>query len=415
MNSKFGRICTRRSRWLLCAVGLLGALPLAGVQTCRAEATAALAALGKKIFFDPALSSSGRISCATCHSPDHAYGPSDGRAVQQGGAQENMEGGRSVPSLRYVLNRTPIWSVPFTSSEAERLREGDEPPRGGFGWDGRFNTLREQASFPLLAPNEMANPAPEAVVAVLRRTRYAADFRKIFGPRIFDDSSHAYAATLQALERFELEDRSFHPYDSKYDDYLDGKTSLTAQELRGKALFDDPTGGNCASCHPDRKGTDGSHPFFTDFEFEALGVPRNPELSANTNPNYFDAGVCGPVRVDAPAILTRFCGMFKTPSLRNVAIRRAFFHNGRFHTLRDALRFYVRRDTSPKEWYPVSPEGTAMKFDDLPASLRGNVDVIDKPLTLKEGQDPVWSEKDIDDVIAFLVTLTDRDTKPAAP
>jgi cytochrome c peroxidase len=106
--------------------------------------------------------------------------------------------------------------------------------------------------------------------------------------------------------------------------------------------------------------------------------------------------------------------MFKTPTLRNVATRSVFFHNGRFHTLRDALRFYVRRDTDPQLWYPVTSSGTIDKFDDLPLNLRAYVDVIDEPLTNKKGQPPVWTDAEIDDVIAFLTTLTDRDVKTAS-
>jgi cytochrome c peroxidase len=373
----------------------------------------AIGALGKKIFFDPSLSASGRISCASCHSPSHAYAPPNGLAVQLGGAALDRQGARAVPSLRYVLNRTPSWNKEFIANPAERILEGNEPPTGGFGWDGRFNALHEQATFPLLAPNEMANAGPSEIVARLQRTTYAVDFRKVFGAQIFDDPPRAYVALLTALERFELDDLSFHPYNSKYDDYLDGKAKLTARERRGLALFDDPLRGNCASCHLDRKGIDGSHPLFTDYQFEALGVPRNLEILANKSSDYFDMGLCGPIRTDQ-AGESKYCGLFKTPTLRNVATRGVFFHNGRFHTLKEALRFYVQRDTSPERWYPVSGSGSVDKFDDLPPSLRANIDIIDEPLTRSKGASPAWSDAEIDDVIAFLQTLTDRDAKPAS-
>ena len=350
------------------------------------------------------------MSCATCHSPSHAYGPTNGLAVQNGGAHLDMQGVRSVPSLRYVLNRTPFWGKSYIASKAERIMEGNEPPAGGFGWDGRFDTLRAQAEFPLLAPNEMANAGPDDIVAKLQRASYAEEFRAVFGAAIFDDARHAYAQALAAIERFELEDASFHPYSSKYDDFLDGHATLSAAELRGLGLFNDPQRGNCAACHLSAKGADGSHPLFTDYQFEALGVPRNPEILTNAAPDYFDAGLCGPVRKDQAGQVD-YCGMFKTPTLRNVAARQVFFHNGRFHTLKEALRFYVRRDTDPQFWYPSSPSGDVDKFDDLPASLRANVDVIDLPLTRKEGESPAWSDSDIDDVIAFLETLTDRDAR----
>jgi cytochrome c peroxidase len=243
------------------------------------------------------------MSCAICRSPAHAYGPPNG--WQSNWEDRNSrQGARPVPSLRYVLNRTPIWNKEFIANPVERILEGEEPPTGGLTWDGRFNTLHEQATFPL-APNEMANAGPKETGS------YANDLRRQFGPDILDDP-RAYAATLIAIERFELEDASFHPYSSKYDDYLDGKMKLTAQEQRGLTLFDDPKRGNSATCHLDRKGVDGSHSIFTDYQFEALGVLRNPEILANASPDYFDMGLCGPVRADQ-AKESKFCGLFKTP------------------------------------------------------------------------------------------------------
>ncbi|WP_109481122.1 cytochrome c peroxidase [Paraburkholderia sp. C35] len=364
------------------------------------------AALGKLIFFDRSLSASGKMSCATCHSPSHAYGPPNGLAAQLGGADMKTQGTRAVPSLRYVLNRTPIWSHPQAASLSERLTETDNAPMGGFGWDGRFNSLHDQATFPLFNPNEMANRDPADVLAKLQRTPYAARFRQVFGDTIFVDPRKAFAQAMYAVERYQLEDPAFHPYNSKFDYYLDGKVKLTAQEMRGKQLFDDPARGNCASCHIDQPGVNGAHPLFTDYTFEALGVPRNRELKANADPRYYDMGLCGPLRTDQSAEKAN-CGLFKTPSLRNTATRRVFFHNGRFHTLKDALRFYVQRDTDPAKWYSKGAHHKVVKFDDLPVDYRVNVDTIDEPLTRKQGEQPAWSEQEIDDVAAFLATLND--------
>jgi cytochrome c peroxidase len=331
--------------------------------------------------------------------------------VQLGGRLLDRQGSRAVPSLRYVLSRTPIWNKVFVANSAERILEGDESPVGGFAWDGRFNSLREQAAFPLLAPNEMDNADPTEVGTRLQRAVYAEEFRHVFGASVLDDPKLAYSQALIAIERFELEEPSFHPYSSKYDDYLEGKASLSARELHGLALFEDPKGGNCASCHVDRKGVDGSHPLFTNYQFEALGVPRNTEIAANQQPQYFDMGLCGPMRQDQFE-QQAYCGMFKTPTLRNVATRSVFFHNGRFHTLKDALRFYVQRDTNPRLWYPQA--GTKIdKFNDLPPSLKANVDVTDEPLTRVQGASPVWNDAEIDDVVSFLETLSDRDRKVA--
>jgi cytochrome c peroxidase len=391
-------------------IGAALALSVAG----RADAgLSAQAELGRQIFFDTRLSASGQLACASCHSPEHAYGPPDGAGVRLGGPKLDQPGSRAVPSLRYVLNRTPVWSKEFISSPTERLLEGEEPPAGGFGWDGRFDTLEAQAAFPLLAANEMANSGPEDVVRKLATAPYASQFQHVFGAGIFTQPEQAFARVREALARFELEDPSFHPYSSKFDDYLEGRATLTAQERRGLALFDDPKGGNCAACHLDAKGADGSHPLFTDYQFEALGVPRNPQIPANADPGFHDEGLCGPMRTDQGSQAV-YCGLFKTPGLRNVATRRVFFHNGRFHTLKEALQFYVRRDTHPAQWYP-QVGGVVDKFDDLPSQYRGNIDVIDAPLTRTPGQEPLWTEAQIDDVIAFLETLTDRDARPAGP
>jgi cytochrome c peroxidase len=405
------RKSSSRAEWL-------GAAALLTVLFCGPPARAAhapdtVAALGRQIFFDPSLSSSGRLSCASCHSPTHAYGPADGAAVRRGGPALDRAEYRAVPALRYTLNHTPKWNAPYVASAAERLLEGQEPPAGGFGWDGRFATLQEQAEFALLAANEMANAGPAQVIERLAHAPYAPDFRKVFGAAVFDHPRQAYAQALRALEYFELNDATFHPFSSKFDAYLDGNATLSAQERRGLVLFEDPARGNCASCHPDRKGADGSHPLFTDYQFEALGVPRNPEIPANANANYFDEGLCGPLRTDQKRVVG-YCGLFRTPTLRNVAARTVFFHNGRFHALRTALQFYVQRDTHPQRWYPLSA-GKPDKFDDLPPVLRSNVDVSDAPLTRAAGQAPMWSATDIDDVMAFLKTLTDRDVQTAAP
>jgi len=383
-------------------------LPLtaAAAQNQAAPVYSETAALGKLIFFDQSLSASGKMSCASCHSPSHAYGPPNGLAAQLGGPELHSQGTRAVPSLRYVLNRTPVWSHAQAATVAERIEDTDNAPSGGFGWDGRFNHLHEQASFPLFNPNEMANPNSAGVLAKLERAPYAARFKALFGQTIFSNPDKAFAQAMAAIERFELEDPSFHPYTSKFDYYLDGQVQLTARELRGKKLFDDPAAGNCASCHIDQVGVNGSHPLFTDYNFEALGVPRNRELRVNADQRYFDMGLCGPLRTDQVSNKT-YCGLFKTPTLRNTATRQVFFHNGSFHTLKGALRFYVQRDTNPAKWYPTNRHGKVDKFDDLPLAMRVNVDTLDEPLTRKPGGRPAWNERDIDDVAAFLATLND--------
>jgi cytochrome c peroxidase len=392
----------------ICAVLLQWAV--AGAAPAATPGAASLAALGRELFFDRSLSASGRMACATCHDPDHAYGPPDARAVQPGGAALHAAGQRAVPALRYTLNHTPLWSKQYQASAVERVIETDSVPVGGFDWDGRLNSLSEQAASPLLAPLEMGNASRNEVVSKLRRAPYANRLRAFFGEHLFDDSQATFAAALRAIERFELDDESFRPFSSRYDDYLEGRATLSAAEVRGLRLFNDPLQGNCSSCHPSARGADGSHPLFTDFSFAALGVPRNSEIPANADPAYFDLGLCGPLRADLAAV-RRWCGLFKTPTLRNAAARRVFFHNGRVHTLRDAVRFYAERDLQPQHWYPAGSAGELELYDDLPVGLRGNVDHINGPLNRKNGDAPVLSTADIDDLVAFIGTLTDADVE----
>jgi len=184
-----------------------------------------------------------------------------------------------------------------------------------------------------------------------------------------------------------------------------GNADFTPAELRGYGLFNNPNKGNCAKCHIDTPGPGGRPAQFTDFGFQALGVPRNPEIAANRNPKHADLGICGPDRKDM-AQEAEFCGMFKSPTLRNVATREVFFHNGRFHTLQDMLHFYVERDTDPAKWYP-KVKGKVIKFDDLPPRYRANIDSLDAPLNRKAGDAPALNEEEIGDLIAFLKTLND--------
>ena len=147
-------------------------------------------------------------------------------------------------------------------------------------------------------------------------------------------------------------------------------------------------------------------PVFTDGQFEALGAPRNPALLANRDPAYFDLGICGPYRDDMRD-QTQFCGMFITPTLRNVATRHVFFHNGVFRTLQQVMDFYAFRDVQPEKVYPRGPDGQVAKYDDIPPRYRANIDVVDPPFDRHPGDPPAMTEQDERDIIAFLRTLTD--------
>jgi cytochrome c peroxidase len=363
-----------------------------------------LGAIGRNLFFDPALSASGKLSCSSCHDPSHAYGPPNALAVEPGGKDMQQMGLRAVPSLRY-MQATPQFSEHYYDSDDEGDASVDNGPTGGLTWDGRVDRGREQARLPLLSPFEMANDSPASVVARVRSSAFAGKLRQVSGAAVFADTGRAFEAILQAFETFEQNYVEFNPFSSKYDDYLAGKVKLTAQEARGLAVFNDPTKGNCAHCHFSSPDKDGTPPLFTDHGLVALGVPRNKQIPANADPAYYDLGLCGPLRTDLRAH-PEYCGMFKSPTLRNVATRQTFFHNGIFHTLKEVLKFYAERDTNPERWYPRNQAGSVRKFDDLPPAYRANVNV-EPPFDRHVGEKPALSDEEIDDMIAFLQTLND--------
>ena len=348
----------------------------------RGEATErarALAAVGRKMFFDASLSRSGRLSCATCHDPRYAYGPPQGLAIQQGF--------RAAPSLRYIQG-VPEFTEHYYDSEGVDPSI-DNGPTGGLTWDGRVDRLRDQARIPLLSPREMANENPAAVVRRVRAAAYRGEFERVAGDR------DPFATILEALEAWQEDEREFYPYSSKYDAWLAGRAQLSELEARGLRLFEDPAKGDCARCHIAERGTNGTPPQFTDYGFVALGVPRNPQIAANGDAGWFDLGLCGPERTDLRE-RPEYCGQFRTPTLRNVALREVFFHNGAVHSLRDAVEFYATRDTQSEKWYPRG------KFDDLPPRYAGNVEKGAPFGTVR-----ALSASEIDAVVAFLGTLTD--------
>jgi cytochrome c peroxidase len=360
-----------------------------------------LTALGRALFADASLSASGRMACASCHDPAHAYGPADGRPVQSGGADMASPGLRAVPSLTYQQDLPPF-SEHFNDTDGDD--SVDQGPTGGRGWDGRASSAHEQAIVPLLSPFEMANADSAAAVQRLRLSPNAARFRQAFGEHVLDDVPLAWNGLLMALEVFQQSPEDFYPYSSKYDAFLRNKAALSEGERRGLALFNDPTKGNCAQCHPSAIKR-GAFPQFTDRGFIAIGVPRNSAIPANADRRYHDLGLCGPMRTDLRD-RAEYCGLFKTPTLRNVALRRVFFHNGALHSLEDVMAFYAERDLHPEKFYPRGKDGRVEKFDDLPEAYRQNINV-DAPFDRLPGARPALSRAERADIVAFLRTLTD--------
>jgi cytochrome c peroxidase len=361
----------------------------------------AMTAIGRALFRDASLSASGKTACITCHSPARAFGPPNALPVQRGGADGRHSGVRAVPSLMYLQNVPSFTEHAFDDEGDDSIDQG---PAGGRTWDGRAQSAHDQARLPLFSPFEMANSGVRSVVAKVEHGAYAAQFRDTFGERVFDEEELAFKGVLMALETYQQNPEDFYPYTSKYDAWLRHRAVLTSAEERGLAAFNDPAKGNCGRCHPSTlRG--GAFPQFTDFAYAAIGVPRNAEIKSNADKRYYDLGLCGPLRTDLSE-RKEYCGLFRTPSLRNVGTRRVFFHNGVFHRLEDVVRFYAERDTSPQKWYPRAADGSTQKYDDLPDGYQHNLD-RETPFDRHAGDRPAFSESDVKDIVAFLNTLTD--------
>ena len=352
------------------------------------------AALGERIFNDASLSASGRQSCASCHVAAAGDAQDNALAAQLGGADLSLQGSRTSPSIRYLAFGTAFHL------------DGGGTPSGGFFWDGRASSLAEQARRPFFNPVEMALASPADLAARLAKADYAKDFAALYGQDILSRPDDALQAVGLAVQQFELEDVRLQAFTSKFDSFLRGKTTLSAAESRGLAAFEDPLKGNCSSCHTSARSRDGTHPLFTNFTYHALGVPRNVELVANADPAHTDLGLCAREGGDMAA-RADLCGSFKVPSLRNVALRRALFHNGRFKTLGDAVDFYAQRDTRPDLFYPALPDGSIDRYDDLPPQFKANVSRGEAPYDRIPGGVPAMSPAEVADIVAFLGTLTD--------
>ena len=355
-----------------------------------AQSADAAAALGRLLFFDATLSEPAGQSCANCHAPAQAFTDPDTSRPTSKGVHPQRFGSRNAPSAMYM-----------GFSPAFHFDPKEEHYVGGQFWDGRAATLEEQAKGPFLNPLEMANPDKRAVVEKVRRAAYAGTFDKVYGKDALKDVDPAYERIAAALAAFERS-AEFRPFSSKYDAWLAGKAKLTKQELRGLKLYEDEKKGNCAACHPSRRGPKGEPPLFTDFTYDNLGVPRNPAnpfygQDKAHNPDgarFVDRGLGAAVNKPAED------GKFKVPTLRNIARTAPYMHNGYFRTLRGAVAFYNDRDVR-KRCPQDLPEAEANRRKCWPApEVAANVN---KDELGRLG----LSEREVGDIVAFLRTLDD--------
>jgi cytochrome c peroxidase len=351
-------------------------------------------ALGRTIFFDASLSDPPGTSCASCHDPAHGFAGNHGSVVGVArGSRADHFARRNTPSVLY-LRFVPRFH--FHWEEDVDLPDAT----GGFFWDGRSDSLASLVQQPLFNANEMNARDASQVREKVASGPYAGEFRAAFAGAL-DDADATLSALGKAVEAF-LQSDEMAPFSSKYDDYLRGRASLSPLETAGLKLFKDRAKGACDACH---KLSDGSpkpeRSLFTDYGFEAVGVPRNALLANSHDPTSFDLGICE--RRDHPHMEEeRLCGAFRTPSLRNVAVRPSFMHNGAFSSLRDVVAFYATRGTATARWYR-----SGVAFDDLPKKYRENVNVARVPYDRRAGEAPRLDDAEIDAIVAFLQTLTD--------
>jgi cytochrome c peroxidase len=253
--------------------------------------TAATVALGRKLYYDPILSADNSISCASCHSPETGF--TDRNKVSTGvGAKHGTRHSPTVINSAYN-------TLQF--------------------WDGRAPSLEEQAKGPIANPVEMACSHADVVKRLQANANYVALFQQAWGTdQITID---LVVKSIASFERTVLSGNS--PFDRFY--YGHDKKALSASAQRGLKLFMDPKKGDCAVCHTIGK----TYALFTDNKFHNLGI------GADADGNLNDVGRFAETKNDPDM------GAFKTPSLRNIAQRAPYFHDGSFPTVRDTLGHYI--------------------------------------------------------------------------
>lgn len=329
------------------------------------QLTPAKVELGRQLFFDQRLSADNSVSCATCHDPDHAF--TDGRKTAIGIG--NRKGTRNTPTILNAMFNSTIF------------------------WDGRANSLEEQAIQPLVNPDEMGNISHDQVIQRIAAVPdYAAQFQRVFGKAVDIDS---FAKAIAAYERTLLAGNA------PLDRFLAGdRNALGEAAQRGLNLY--RTKARCTVCH----SLNTAFPFLTDGNYRNTGVAANfagfnalSRLATGAAPvpagaeslNHGTSVRSTLAKQEGTAELGRFLvsddtldiGAFRTPSLRNVELTAPYFHDGSAATLADVVRYYSQggNDNTKRDW---------------------------------ELQAINLTEAEQQDLIEFLKCLTSDDSRPAA-
>ncbi|AWF80197.1 methylamine utilization protein MauG [Microbulbifer sp. A4B17] len=296
--------------------------------------------LGFLLYNDLNISARRNTGCVTCHA--HSAGFADPRSAADPvsmpvspGSEPGKFGTRNAQTAAYAT-----FSPPFHWDEQNKTYVG------GQFWDGRANSLKDQAIGPPLNPQEMAMPSKEAVLARLAENPvYLEAFRRLYGVDLkWPQVEMVYPKFGAAIGSFEPTDE-FAEFNSKYDYYVAGKIDLTPQEQLGLQLFNGKA--KCSNCHSSKPPANYPHALFTDFTYDNLGLPVNPRIAGlhGVDSLPIDRGLGGRPEIAAKHPDGSQDGKFKVPTLRNIEITPPYGHNGVFATLEQIVHFYNTRDT----------------------------------------------------------------------
>lgn len=372
-----------------------------GVAVSAEPQLTAKETLGKFIFFDENFSANKNQSCATCHDPKAGWTGADSSINAHGAVYEG-----SIPGA--FGNRKPPSSAYATQSPILHVDKKGLFTGGNF-WDGRATGERlgspaaEQALGPFLNPKEQALETPDDVVTRVCASSYASLFMTVWGADACSDKD-AYDYIGLSIAAYEASPE-VNAFTAKYDWSMQGKAKLTQLERRGFALFQGK--GKCSKCHV----SEGRAPLFTDYTYDNLGIPKNPENPATiANSSWADPGLGGflATRTDYATYAEANMGKHKVPTLRNVGLGpegvvKAYGHNGYFKTLEGIVHFYNTRDVLPKCPGDGTPytEAQALDANCWPAPE------VEANLNTRELGNLGLSADEEAAIVAFLKTLSD--------
>lgn len=416
----------------LCSVVLAGCLVVLTGQNLVAQETplTPLEQLGKALYFDH-ISTPINMACATCHAPEAGFTGPKSRvnavtAVYPGAVVKRF-GNRKPPSAAYAA-----FSPLFDYDPVDGLFFG-----GNF-WDGRAtgwnlgNPAADQALGPFLNPVEQNMPSREAVLEQVVLSLYTDLWEAVWGTPVDPTNPADYDRIGLAIAAFEMS-AEVNPFSSKFDAYLAGDAALSPVEAEGLALFEGKA--MCSACHVSEVGPNGEPPLFTDFTYDNLGTPRNPDNpfyrmdevnlddGSPINPDgaaWVDPGLAGFIAQlatsdawrslpyvtptlsampsgDLSAMVGENLGKHKVPTLRNVDLRinqnfvKAYMHNGVFKTLRQVVHFYNTRDVGT--WPPpeVADNVNVDELGNLALTDAEEIALVAFMKTLSDGYDPAMA------------------------